>query len=241
MPMKMSLISSSTTYIGCLWPICVRLPGIVTSTASLASFRSSSRALSSSLRCARAFSTSARTWFASWPMAGRSLGSSLPIILSSFVRSPFLPRYWMRRASSACGSAAPRMAFTATSRRSWSIFFMFTSPYLNCVSNKKINLSSRHWDERHSSAVPPEFDAAASHSNAVTGVPAGDWPELTGEPSTGSARRFQPPTSLSAPDRGVLFSRSKPYNMYNSTIYSTVFRKKQAYSQCGVWSVECGV
>ena len=102
------------------------------------------------------------------------------------------------------------------------------------------NLSSHIWDERHSSAVPPEFGACAPHSNAVRGVPAGDWPELTGEPSTGSARRFQPPTSLSAPDRGVLFSRSKPYNMYNSNIYSTKPRKLQVRKRFSEWSVESG-
>ena len=177
MPTKMSLISSSTMYIGCWWPSSGALPGMVTSSASALRRISSMRALSASRRCSSAVSSSARTWFASWPMAGRSSADRRPICLRMAVSSPFLPRYFTRRFSSAVMSSACKMASTEATRSFCSISFMQTTPSLQSLRSrscflpdgyKKI-LPSRIQGRKEASAVPPEFGARAPHSLRVNG------------------------------------------------------------------------
>ena len=173
MPTKMSLISSSTIYIGCWWPSSGAFPGMVTSSVSALRRISSMRALSVSRRWSSASSSSARTWFASWPMAGRSSADRRPICLRMAVSSPFLPRYFTRRFSSAVMSSACKMAATEASRSFCSISFMQTTPPLQDFrgslrslldrGQKKI-LPSRIQGRKETSAVPPEFGACAPHS-----------------------------------------------------------------------------
>ena len=58
------------------------------------------------------------------------------------------------------------------------------------------------------SAVPPEFGAFAPRSHALTGVPAGDWPELTGEPDGFTTGRSQPAAAPLCRGYTASFSRS---------------------------------
>ena len=143
MEMKISLISSSAVYMGCLWPSLWALPGTVMSSASASS--RSSRAFSARTAdcCSMADSTSARTALASWPMTGRSSAESLPICFRTAVSSPFLPRYWTRRASSSPVFPAAPMAASAPARMASSCSFIVHAPYIIMLHTQC------SWDGRH--------------------------------------------------------------------------------------------
>ncbi len=113
---KISFISSSTEYMGCLWPMGGFFPGMVTSTASAAS--RASKAFWERMPDWRSMAVSrlARTSLASWPMTGRSSAERPPICFKTAVSSPFLPRYLTRRASSPAVSWAAAMASRAPLR-----------------------------------------------------------------------------------------------------------------------------
>ena len=132
MPMKMSLIWSRTLYIGCLCPWGCFFPGSVTSTVSCSSFISSRASFSAVRRVSSVSSSSERSWFASWPICGRSSAVSLPIWRRMPVSSPFLPRYFTRRFSSESTSSVSRIACNAASRSFCIISFMR-------LSSKKIS------------------------------------------------------------------------------------------------------
>ena len=94
----------------------LNVPGIVMSMASDSSFASSARALSSSFASSSFSSIAARTLLAAWPKTGRSSADRLPIVLSTAVSSPFLPRNRTRSASSSAESLTPSSASIASRR-----------------------------------------------------------------------------------------------------------------------------
>ena len=98
---------------GCFLPSGFFWPGRVTSSVSPARRISSALASRSILVCSSICSMSARTWFASWPMTGRSSAESLPICFKMAVSSPFFPRYLTRTASSTFRSCAPLSSSSA--------------------------------------------------------------------------------------------------------------------------------
>ena len=167
-------------------------------------------------------------------MAGRSSADRRPICLRMAVSSPFLPRYFTRRFSSAVMSSACKMASTEASRSFCSISFMQTTPSLQSLHSRSslspdrgIKKSSRpaYRDERKLPRYHPNSAHVRRTLCALTGGPAGDWPELTGERSTFLAGRSQPAASLSGAEPWYYFP--DPSNkLNNKAIYTTLRSNK---------------
>ena len=161
MPTKMSLISSRAIYMGCRWPSFCRFPGMVTSRAS--AFSRASRRISSSFFFWVSISAArrSRTSLASWPITGRSSAESLPICFKTAVSSPFLPKYFTRRASSSALSLVAVSAAKASCLIFSSCSFILYPP----IFVRKKALPPSNGTKGKTSAVPPEFRAEAARTS----------------------------------------------------------------------------
>src|SRR5262245_11877863 len=113
-----STISSSMARSGCTWPRGRARPGIVTSTRSSTSARSSLADSSAAARAPNASVTAPFTSFARAPIAGRSSGGSRPSSRRTAFREPFRPRYLSRTVSSASAPSTTAISARAASRSS---------------------------------------------------------------------------------------------------------------------------
>ena len=89
------------------------------------------------------------------------------------------------------------------------------------IADKKRSSRPAYRDERKLPRYHPNSARARRTLCAVTGGPAGDWPELTGEQSTFLAGRSQPMASLSGAEPWYYFP--DPSNkLNNKAIYTTL-------------------
>ena len=94
------------------------------------------------------------------------------------------------------------------------------------IADKKRSSRPAYRDERKLPRYHPNSARVRRTLCAVTGGPAGDWPELTGEQSTFLAGRSQPAASLSGAEPWYYFP--DPSNkLNNKAIYTTLCATNQ--------------